>query len=493
MLQPIGFLFPCVEGCDRGSHSERGLSVHQATCPYVKKHTTNTQKRLAKKFEARTSLRKRQLQSRVVSNHDIVNILPLSTDSIQSQTRVELPSEPSAVSPNVEGTDFIDTQFGDDPLPADPPPFVESHPPSDTDETPRGRGLRKKRPTWKILEQRQTLVQADHPATNQPEAIVPESRPFSLTSFSTRPDQFGLYRKYHYLPNSQDETRPNHIPSSTTTEIHPASHVPPMLVTASGQDPTHDTSSLDLSGCTNRSTRMFMEWFWRSSQKSLDDANYLAHHVLLNDDFLLSEMVGFDARRETANIDAAARKRKDRWHESSVDIYVPDGKPHLKPEDGPIPIFSVSGLHHRSITEIIKDVWSQPESLSFEYIPYRLFWQKDPASIPEQVHGELYTSEAFNRAYEDLLRGPGEPDCKLERVICALMLYSDSTHLANFGDAALWPIYLFFGNQSKYTRACPTSGSCHHLAYIPKVHVFLTVGYYFTERDIFPSYFADAR
>ena len=81
-------------------------------------------------------------------------------------------------------------------------------------------------------------------------------------------------------------------------------------------------------------------------------------------------MVGFDACREIANIDAAARKRKDCWHESSMDIYVPDGKPHLKPEDGSTPIFLVSGLHHQSIMEIIKDVWSQPESLSFEYIPY---------------------------------------------------------------------------------------------------------------------------
>ena len=75
----------------------------------------------------------------------------------------------------------------------------------------------------------------------------------------------------------------------------------------------------------------------------------------------------------------------------------------------------------------------------------------------------------FNDAYEELQRQVPEPNCELERIVCGLMFYSDSTHLANFGDASLWSLYMYFGNQSKYVRACPTSGSCHHVAYIPKV------------------------
>lgn len=42
-------------------------------------------------------------------------------------------------------------------------------------------------------------------------------------------------------------------------------------------------------------------------------------------------------------------------------------------------------------------------------------------------------------------------------------------HLASFGNAALWPIYLFLGNQSKYIRAKPSAFAAHHLAYIPKL------------------------
>ncbi|KAJ7185362.1 hypothetical protein C8R46DRAFT_377085 [Mycena filopes] len=49
------------------------------------------------------------------------------------------------------------------------------------------------------------------------------------------------------------------------------------------------------------------------------------------------------------------------------------------------------------------------------------------------------------------------------------MFWSDSTHLANFGNAKLWPIYMLFGNLSKYIRAKPNSGAEHHVAYIPSL------------------------
>ncbi len=37
------------------------------------------------------------------------------------------------------------------------------------------------------------------------------------------------------------------------------------------------------------------------------------------------------------------------------------------------------------------------------------------------------------------------------RAIAALQFWSDSTHLADFGQAKAWPIYLAFGNQSSMT------------------------------------------
>ncbi|RXW21632.1 hypothetical protein EST38_g4229 [Candolleomyces aberdarensis] len=49
------------------------------------------------------------------------------------------------------------------------------------------------------------------------------------------------------------------------------------------------------------------------------------------------------------------------------------------------------------------------------------------------------------------------------------MLASDSTHLTSFGDAQLWPCYLFFGNESKYRRCQPSQHLCHQIAYFEKL------------------------
>lgn len=59
--------------------------------------------------------------------------------------------------------------------------------------------------------------------------------------------------------------------------------------------------------------------------------------------------------------------------------------------------------------------------------------------------------------------------CKLERVVAGLMIWSDSTRLAQFGHASAWPIYLSFGNLSKYARNTPERGSCQPIAFIPSV------------------------
>lgn len=88
------------------------------------------------------------------------------------------------------------------------------------------------------------------------------------------------------------------------------------------------------------------------------------------------------------------------------------------------------------------------------------------------VYGEAYSSPAFREAHEEINALPRDPDDDLERVVASLMMWSDATHLASFGDASLWPIYLLFGNQSKYTRGKPTASACHHVAYIPTVSRF---------------------
>jgi hypothetical protein len=96
------------------------------------------------------------------------------------------------------------------------------------------------------------------------------------------------------------------------------------------------------------------------------------------------------------------------------------------------------------------------------------------------VHGELYMSPAYLEAQREIQEYPGEPGCDLPRVVVALMFWSDATHLTSFGNAKLWPLYLFFGNESKYRRCKPSCHLCEHVAYFQTVSIYIArpIGYY---------------
>jgi hypothetical protein len=49
------------------------------------------------------------------------------------------------------------------------------------------------------------------------------------------------------------------------------------------------------------------------------------------------------------------------------------------------------------------------------------------------------------------------------------MFWSDATQLTSFGNAKLWPLYMYFGNESKYCRCKPTNHLCEHVAYFQTV------------------------
>ena len=52
---------------------------------------------------------------------------------------------------------------------------------------------------------------------------------------------------------------------------------------------------------------------------------------------------------------------------------------------------------------------------------------------------------------------------------CSAHFWSDSTQLIAFGDTKLWPLYVFFGNKSKYRRFQPTNNLCSHVVYFQVV------------------------
>lgn len=155
------------------------------------------------------------------------------------------------------------------------------------------------------------------------------------------------------------------------------------------------------------------------------------------------------------------------WQSSLVKISIPYHSHMTVPgcED-----YEMRGFLHRRIVDVIKEVVQDSHYFStFHVEPYELFWQPNTDRPPIRVHGELYSSKAFLDAHRQVRDSPGEPGCKLERVVAALMFASDATHLTQFGEKKLWPCYLMFGNNSKYLRLKPTNNLFEVIAFFEQV------------------------
>ncbi|KAJ7662383.1 hypothetical protein B0H17DRAFT_853219, partial [Mycena rosella] len=292
-------------------------------------------------------------------------------------------------------------------------------------------------------------------------------------------NSFGIYREYPSIPTHDPDRNlsladQSNIPSpptvaNATTEAR--------LSPLSGAAPVPRAPGLSM--FKNTTIFGFMNWMWSgSAMKSVAECQKLVD-FLVSDEFRKEDLIGFDLKAETAKFDKSiadnsvgeavgnASGIKDGWQEVSIDIEVPDGK--KRGYSDPVPVFSVPGLHFRNLTQAIKSALQDRSSRFFHYTPFKQFWQRTADEAPQRIYDEIYSSTAFIDAHEKLQRQPAEPNCTLERVVAALMFWSDSTHLANFGTASLWPLYLFFGNQSKWVRGKPRAGACHHIAYMPKV------------------------
>jgi hypothetical protein len=295
---------------------------------------------------------------------------------------------------------------------------------------------------------------------------------------------FGLYREYPSVPSyNPDEVltleEMSDIPTGTrsNTATIPADLTPfEPASPALPEGPAAEAEGSDIAPFPNWSIARLMGWQWTGSpMKSIGEFKSLLG-VLRNKRYLPADIMDFDIEKETAKFDeylatSSTSSIRDGWKSASVKISVPDGKKYASEADAPV--FEVPGLFYRPLVEVIKSAIHDVGDRCFHYTPFKKFWQPTRDSPPQRVYDEIYTSNAMVEAHTALQNQPQEPGCTLERVVLALMWWSDSTHLASFGDASLWPLYLFFGNQSKWLRVKPRSNVCHHVAYFPKVRRFL--------------------
>ncbi|KIM60972.1 hypothetical protein SCLCIDRAFT_123103 [Scleroderma citrinum Foug A] len=155
----------------------------------------------------------------------------------------------------------------------------------------------------------------------------------------------------------------------------------------------------------------------------------------------------------------------DGWKTNvDIKIQVPLCK---KCSEGTEKTFTVPDLAYRPLVSVIRAAFTDPVSQWFHLTPFKHIWKSPVTGREQRLYDELYTSDAWNKAHNDLQKQQREDS--LERVIAGLMFWSDGTHLAQFGHATAWPVYLFFGNLSKYKCASASSGLCHPVAFIPSV------------------------
>ncbi|KAG1717967.1 hypothetical protein EDB19DRAFT_1651785 [Suillus lakei] len=290
---------------------------------------------------------------------------------------------------------------------------------------------------------------------------------YVFDSFRTSLNKFGIGREYRHRPSYDPDAIVSVDQLSNIVSDYPSLDEParsPLL----SQSPPWPWKTMSI--------WRLMSWKMTSNSglTSETQVTRLVRDVLKAKDFSLDDVPDdFNAHTETMRFDASEATldpndifQRDGWTESAAEILVPTRE---KNADGNGQPFSVPGFHHRPLVAVIHAAFSEASSRWFHLTPFKRFWKSPLTGREQRLYDELYTSDAWNKAHDELQKQKRDDGCKLEWVIAGLMFWSDATHLTQFGNASAWPVYLFFGNQSKYARACPTTNACHPIAFIPSV------------------------
>jgi hypothetical protein len=267
---------------------------------------------------------------------------------------------------------------------------------------------------------------------------------------------FGLWKNYQY--------RSSHDPDAF---IAPEDLYHPNTTTNTTIIPEQPASETEVfSSYLTRSVNMVLDWQnTGSSAKSNEEINRLVCNVLCHPDFRLDELENFNTACANCKADAAEENSPFLWSfaHANITIDVPSGGKHSQPC-----LFSIPGLFYRKITSLIQEAFQSPLSRHFHLSPFNLYRKHLNGKGNERIYSELYDSDVFFDEHDNVQRAPSDDQtCKREKVVAALMFWSDATHLATFGTAKMWPVYMHFGNLSKYIRLRPNSGATKHLAFIP--------------------------
>ncbi|KAJ3825180.1 hypothetical protein F5880DRAFT_1611327 [Lentinula raphanica] len=463
----------CVKECPKGllGHgcpTARSLQQHRRNCEYSNRvardrpaATGSTSQLPSLQLKrSRTTFPKRTPQP-TNQNKEVADLLGTQAEHSYSETYKKLDDAPQGAT-DIQMTEQ-DPQITN--VPAESVPMqVDSYPP--TQITTSGRASRLPRRFRDELPRSQPVVVAAPIPDETPQATIRRVTLIVRDQLRTTANPFGLIRHYLHRPSYDPDAV---VPINELCNRRERFNIPVEAETgaeAEAEAEEHDPPW----PFRNMSIWRLMSWANSGGRtKSESETTRLVNEVLLQEDFDPADLEGFNAHVENLRLDRAqnSSSNQPKFQDATITIEVPSGSKEIEPQD-----FSIPGLQFRSIISVIKAIFADPLAEKFHFTPFKLFRTLPGTESLERLYSELYNSDAFIEEHDRVQRlpsPPDQPDCTLERVVLGLMFWSDSTHLTSFGNASLWPIYMMFGNLSKYIRSRPNSGACQHIAYIPSL------------------------
>ena len=314
----------------------------------------------------------------------------------------------------------------------------------------------------------------------------------------TRSNQFGVFRRYASKPQRDPEeglsfedfadAASHSRPLRNGSERNP---LRPFGSTVAGMlHHAKDAAAKSYAPFLNWSAFKLMQWQYTGSMtKSSTELQRLVDDVLTHPNLKAEDLAGFNVEQAKCRLDdfgatGGAFSAEDGWREASVTLRLPKER-HTHTSEASSPKFTINNIWVRRLTEVLKAGYRDTIAQKFHWFPFHFLHRlpHDPSTHSARIYTDIYNSDAMikeDEAIQNHARNTRDPlDAPdVEYVVGTIGVYSDSTHLASFGTASLWPIYAFFTNLSKYLRSKPTMFAAHHLAYIPSVRGYVySIGY----------------
>jgi hypothetical protein len=204
-------------------------------------------------------------------------------------------------------------------------------------------------------------------------------------------------------------------------------------------------------------------WWYSSTTKSQRDLQSLVN-VIEDPDFKKEELSGLNVAQELKKMDKLpSLVPGGDWKESVVKVSLPAPKTKVREE---------VTVWHCCLVSIMIEIFTGKAFQDIHLTPYAMY-QKQDGKPDIRVVTEVYNTDAAIKEHQRIQKAHNKAGGVMECVVACFMMWSDSTHLAQFGTALLWPVYAAFGNISKYICGKATSFCMNDAAYFPYVSASL--------------------